>query len=395
MGQDKHRAIMHLDADAFFVGCELASNPALQGQIVAVGGSKKGIIASASYEARKLGIYTPMPTSQAMKICPILTVVPPDFSKYADYSHRMFKLVRTFTPLVEIGSIDEGYADLSGIGKACPRDTALLLKLEISRQLGLSVSIGLASNKFVASVASKLHKPDNFLEVTTGDEQEFLAPLDVKWLPGVGMKTAEHLYAAGFHQISEVAAAPLEELGAVIGSGAEQLRNFARGLDPRQVDPDPEPAQSYGLQESFEENQSNQHQIQLTLRGMADTLMERVRADGCAVRCVEVRIRYADRQQKQCRESLPEPTQLETDTYKVIDRLLARAWSRRVPLRLAGLTFSQIQKNGPYTQADLDLEGIKSRARLTLAQTMDKIKKRFGREALIRGHRLVSHRKNR
>lgn len=336
-----------------------------------------------------------MPTSQAVKICPSLIVLPPDFSKYTDYSHRMFELVRTFTPLVEVESIDEGYADLSGLPKSSPRETAVTLKREIVSQLGLSVSLGLASNKFVASVASKLHKPDNFLEVPAGDEQEFLAPLDVKWLPGVGTKTAERMYAAGFHKICEVSCAPLEELGTVVGSGAEKLRNFARGLDSRQVNPDPEPAQSYGLQESFGETISDHSRIQLTLRGMADTLMGKVRADGCTIRCVEVRIRYSDRQQKQCSESLPESTRLETDTYRVIDRLLNRAWSRNLPLSLAGLTFSQVQTPGTYTQADLGLEGIKSTAKIKLAQTMDEIKKHFGSEALMRGHQLASHPDNR
>jgi len=389
MGENnQHRVILHLDADAFFVGCEQAASPELQGKIVAVGGNKKGIIASASYEARQLGIYTPMPTSQALKICPGLIVLPPDFRKYGDYSQRLFGIVRQYTPFVEIGSIDEGYADFSRLVKISPREAGLELKNEISKQLRLSVSIGLATNKLIASTASKLHKPGGFFEVPAGSEAEFLAPLDVKWLPGVGDKTAERMYAAGFHKIGEVATAPLERLGLVVGAGAEQLRSYAQGLDNRKVNPDPEPAQSYGLQESFGENITDHSTIRHTLRRMADALMGKIRSDRRTIRCVEIRLRYADWEQKQCRETMVDATSLETETYSVIDRLLKRAWSKKMGLRLVGLTFSQVREAGELVQGDLGLVDGRQ-ARLTLAHTMDEVKKRFGEASLIRGHQLT------
>lgn len=382
------RYILHVDADAFFVGCELSANPSLQGKLLAVGGIKRGIIASASYSARKLGIYTPMPTSQALKIAPSLIVMPPDFLKYEKYSRQMFDMIRQYTPIVERGSIDEGYADFSGLARTSPSHAALALKKDIKNYLGLSVSVGLASNKFVAAVASKLHKPDGFFEVPAGGEQSFLAPLEVQWLPGIGVKTASLLHSAGFNKIDDVARAPLERLGMILGSSATQARDFALGLDNRQINPDPLPPQTYGSQESFEHAITDRDQIRQTLRVMADTLMEKVRLAGRTTQRVEVRVRYVDWKQKQCSESLAEPTDLETDTYDVIDRLLARAWSRNLALRLVGLTFSQVHESGELAQEELGLADSNRKSKRILALAMDEINKRFGQASLVRAHHL-------
>lgn len=382
------RHILHLDADAFFVGCELSANPRLQGKLLAVGGTKRGIIASASYSARKLGVYTPMPTSQALKIAPSLIVIPPDFPKYEKYSRQMFDMIRQYTPIVERGSIDEGYADFSGLSKTLPSQAALALKKDIKNHLGLSVSVGLASNKFVAAVASKLNKPDGFLEILAGAEHSFLAPLEVKWLPSIGVKTASLLHSAGFNKIADVAHSPLERLVMILGTSAPQVRDFALGLDSRQVNPEPLPPQTYGSQESFNHAITDRDQVRQTLRVMADTLMEKVRLADRTTQCVEVRVRYTDWKQKQCSESLTEATDLETDTYDVVDRLLARAWSRNLALRLVGLTFSQVHESGELVQEELGLESPNRQSRRTLALTMDKINKRFGQASLVRAHHL-------
>jgi len=382
------RFILHLDADAFFVGCELSGRPDLRSRPVAVGGGEgRGIIASASYEARKLGVYTPMPTSRALRVCPELLVLPGNYPKYEEFSRKMFGLVRALTPLVEVGSIDEGYADLSGLTSLIPREAALGLKEELGNQLGLSVSIGLGSNKFVSSVASKLYKPDNFLEIPAGEEVAFLSPLGVQWLPGVGAKMEVKLRGAGFATIGDVAAASLEDLGAIVGAGAESMRNFARGLDARPVVPDPEPAQSYGQQETFGKTLTDKEEARIVLRGMAGRLMRRIRQEGKMVRCIELRVRYADRQMRQYQESLPEPTDLETDTYHVVDRLLDKAWDR-AGLRLLGLSFSRVCNIDALVQAELTLPGDSRKARRSLARTMDDVHRRFGTSSLVRARLL-------
>ena len=389
MERSKQRAAVHLDADAFFVGCEVASEPRLRGRAVAVGGMRRGIIASASYEARRLGVYTPMPTARALKICPHLLVLPGDYEKYEHFSRLMFSLAHDYTPAVEVGSIDEGYCDLSGVTRWSPREAAERLRCNIREHLRLSVSHGLATNKLVAAIASKLRKPDCFVEVPPGTEREFLAPLEVKWLPGVGPKMAEVFRAAGLHRIGEVASAPRPSLELIAGAGAGQLWEFAHGRDERLITTERAEAQSYGQQETFAEDTTDADFVRRKLRGMADALMVKVRSDRKTIRCVEVRLRYNDMEQSRRSESLAEPTDVETDVYSLIDRLVARAWDRRVSLRLVGLKFSRVYAGGLH-QAALDLPGTgyDRETRRDLVRVMDEVREKYGSRAVVRGHAL-------
>src|SRR5436189_5341710 len=196
------RSIVHLDADAFFASVEQAADPRLRGRAIAVGGEKRGIIASASYEARKMGIYTPMPTAIARRLCPKLILLPGDFEKYELFSRLMFSYAYDFTPDVEIGSIDEGYLDLTGARKPAV-DIASTIRQAIRDALKLSVSEGVASNKLVSQIASKLKKPSAFEFVPFGQEAEFLSPLANQWLPGIGPKTATQFNSAGLASIGQ------------------------------------------------------------------------------------------------------------------------------------------------------------------------------------------------
>jgi len=211
------RTLVHLDADAFFAAVEQASDSRLRGKPVAVGGEKRGIIASASYEARRFGICTPMPTTQARRLCPKLIVLPGDFERYEQFSNWMFGYCYDFTPEVEQTSIDEGYFDLSAVPKP-PAEIALTIRKAIGQKLKITVSEGIGTNKLVSAVASKLTKPAAFNEVPPGREAAFLHPLPNHWLPGVGPKTSERLNAAGLARICHVAAIPLEMLELLLGS---------------------------------------------------------------------------------------------------------------------------------------------------------------------------------
>ena len=385
----EQRAAVHLDADAFFVGCEVASEPRLRGKAVAVGGMKRGIIASASYEARRLGVYTPMPTARALKICPHLIVLPGDYEKYEHFSRMMFSLVHDYTPHVEVGSIDEGYGDLSGVTRWSPRVAAERLRQNIRDHLRISVSQGLGTNKLVACVASKLRKPDNFLEVLAGTEREFLGPLAVKWLPGVGTKMECVFQAAGLHHIAQVAETSPESLEVLAGSAAGQLHDFARGIDDRPIVTEKADVQSYGKQETFDEDTTDEEFVRRTLRGMADHLMAKVRADAKTIRCVEVRLRYNDMEQSRRSESVEEPTDLETDVYTLIDRLVRRAWDRRVSLRLVGLKLSHVyQVEVRQLALDLTGTGYDRETRRELARVMDEVKERYGSGSIVRGHQV-------
>ena len=388
MAQTLPRAIVHLDADAFFASVEQSADARLRGKPVAVGGEKRGVIASASYEARRYGIYTPMPTALARRLCPKLVLLPGDFEKYELFSRLMFSYAYDFTPDVEIGSIDEGYFDLSGARKPAV-GIAETIRRAIGQKLKLSVSEGIAANKLVSQIASKLHKPAAFQCVPNGHEAQFLAPLDNQWLPGIGPKTATRLDAAGLARIGQIAQTPADLLGLLVGSAAFQLRRFALGLDERPVIPARASAKSYSEQETFPADTTDEAFIEATLRRMADQLMAKVRADGKSIRTLAVKVRYNDMDEEQASESLAEPTDLETDLYSRVTQLLRRAWQRRVSLRLVALKLSQVY-DGPFRNELALAPAIRQHdAQQRLAGAVDQLRQKFGREALLRGHDFV------
>src|SRR5882672_8775808 len=244
------RSIVHLDADAFFAAVEQAADPKLRGKPIAVGGEKRGIIASASYEARRFGVYTPMPTVRARSLCPKLIVLPGDFERYEQFSNWMFGYCYDFTPQVEQTSIDEGYFDLSGTRKPAA-EIARTIRRAIGQRLKITVSEGIGTNKLVSAVASKLTKPAAFYEVPPGNEAAFLHSLPNKWLPGVGPKTSVRLNAAGLVEIHQIAATPLSLLELLLGNQASTMLQFANGIDERPLLPTREPQKSFGHQETF------------------------------------------------------------------------------------------------------------------------------------------------
>ena len=382
------RSIVHLDADAFFASVEQAADPRLRGKAIAVGGEKRGIIASASYEARKLGIFTPMPTAMARRLCPKLILLPGDFEKYELFSRLMFSYAYNVTPDVEIGSIDEGYFDLTGVRQP-PVSIAEKIRNAIRQSLKLPVSEGIGANKLVSQIASKLKKPSAFELVPAGSETAFLAPLEVRWLPGVGPKTASQLNSAGLARIGQVAATPLELLNLLVGRAAPQLRNFSQGFDERPVVPASVPAKSYSEQETFEKDITDEPFLDATLRRMADKLMAKVRADHKSVRTVTVKVRYNDMDEQQAGESLPEPTNLESDIYGKVSALLRKVWERRVSLRMVSLKLSNVYEGTLWGGLRLDASSAQHDAQQRLAVVVDQLRTKYGRSAVLRGHDFI------
>src|SRR5437867_4628724 len=379
------RVIVHLDADAFFAAVEQAADPKLRGKPIAVGGERRGIIASASYEARKFGVYTPMPTVRARKLCPKLIVLPGDFERYEQFSNWMFGYCYDFTPEVEQTSIDEGYFDLSGVRKP-PVEIALTIRKAIGQRLKISVSEGIGTNKLVSAVASKLTKPAAFHEVLPGNEASFLHPLPNKWLPGVGPKTSVRLNTAGLAKIRHVAATPLSMLELLLGNQALTLRQFANGIDERPLVPAREPQKSFGHQETFATDLTDEEYVEAVLRRTADHLFATVREEGRSIRTLTVKVRYNDMAEDQASESLPEPTDLETDVYGRLHAMLRQAWKRRVSLRLVSLKLSNVY-DGRF-RSELALEGSAHRqdARGRLALVIDELRRSRGRSVVSRGH---------
>jgi DNA polymerase-4 len=382
------RVIVHLDADAFFASVEQAADTRLRGRPIAVGGESRGIIASASYEARQFGIYTPMLTARARKLCPKLIVLPGDYERYEQFSNWMFGYAYDFTPEVEQTSIDEGYFDLTANHRKPPVEIALTIRKAIGQSLKITVSEGIGSNKLVSQIASKLNKPAAFQTVPGGQEKQFLHPLPNRWLPGIGPKTAVRLNAAGLAHIGQVAATPIDMLALLLGSQAPVMRQFANGIDERPLIPASEPQKSYSQQETFNEDVTDEEYVEAVLRRMADRLFATVREEGRSVRTLMVKVRYNDRDENQRAVSLREPTDLETDIYGRLRGLLREAWQRRVSLRMVSLKLSNVYDGVFRSELALETNARNHEARERLAATLDELRRNKGWSVVLRGHDL-------
>ena len=378
--------IVHLDADAFFVSCELALRPDLRGKKTAVGGRERGIISSASYEARACGVYTPMPTQQALRVCPDLIMLPHTSGLYGKVSRQMFDLCETLTPLVQRNSIDEGYLDIGPCGFRSIEeitDRVRALQQRIIAELQITASFGIATNKLVSAIASKTRKPRGFTVVPPGEEASFLAPLPIGVLPGIGKKTEEKLKATGLTFVRDIVALTDAELEARFGNFAAEVRRMARGEDDRVVHTEHEDAKSYSQQETFGHDIRDFAEIERIAKRMIDELMPAIRADGKRAKTMTVKVRYPGMEDSSAGRSLPEATDLEAPFYTLVAPLLRAAWTQRRPLRLVSVRFSNIEAPAPQLEMFAQTEEKKRR----LAAVLDKLN--TGKAPTVkRGHQL-------
>lgn len=382
--------IVHLDADAFFVSCELATRPELRGTKCAVGGRERGIISSASYEARACGVYTPMPTARALRVCPDLLLLPHTAGLYGATSRKLFDLCETLTPLVQRSSIDEGYLDLGPCAFAddAHLETAVrALQQLIWDELAIPVSIGIAANKLVSQIASKLRKPRGFVVVPAGAETAFLAPLGIGKLPGIGAKTEEALKARGLSRISDLFTRTDDELAAIFGRDWRAFLATARGEDTRPVEVEADDAKSYSQQETFAEDISDPAEIERIAKGMIDELLPQIRADGKRARTITVKVRYGDFTQESAGRSLAEASDLEAPFYPLVTPLLRKAWTSRRALRLVSVRLSGIEE--PATQLDLfAAESEADAKRRKLAAVLDQLNRNSAGARVKHGHQI-------
>lgn len=386
--------IVHLDADAFFVSCELALRPDLRGTRCAVGGRERGIISSASYEARAAGVYTPMPTQRALRVCPDLILLPHTAGLYGKVSAQMFDVCESLTPLVQRNSIDEGYLDLGPGGFTTSAeivDRVRRLQSRIWDELQLPVSFGIAANKLVAQVASKLRKPQGFVVVQPGGEEAFLGPLSIGKLPGIGTKTETMLKERhGITLISDLRTRSDDELRAAFGNGWREMLAIARGEDERPVETEHEDAKSYSQQETFGRDISDFAEIERTLKRMVDELLPKIRADRKRVRTLTVKVRYPDFTQEAHGRSLKTATDLEAPFYPLVEPLLRAAWTQRRPLRLVSVRFSNVEE----AAGQLEMFAEPDEKRRRLAGVLDQLN-RAGRTTVVQhGHQLAKHRED-
>jgi DNA polymerase-4 len=247
--------ILHVDMDAFYASIEVRDDPSLAGRPVVVGGpaAGRGVVAAASYPARRFGVRSAMPTAEAQRLCPELVVIPPHFEKYTAESRRIMQIFRSYTPLVEPLSLDEAFLDVSGCERLCgaPRDIGLAIKKEILAETGLVASVGVAPSKFLAKLASDLDKPDGFRVILPHEVRAVLDPLPVAKIHGVGPRTAKRLAALGVATIGDLAARARDEVEREFGASGAWIHDLAHGLDDRRVTPRRE-EKSHGKEQTFE-----------------------------------------------------------------------------------------------------------------------------------------------
>jgi DNA polymerase-4 len=378
------RTILHLDLDAFYASVEQLDDPSLRGRPVIVGGpSRRGVVCAASYEARRFGVRSAMPTARARRLCPDGVFLAPRFPRYAALSDRIFGIYRRYTPLVEPLSLDEAFLDVtaSRVLHGGGADIARAIKAEVRETCGLAVSAGIAEVKLAAKIATDLGKPDGLVEVPPAGVAAFLAPLPVARLWGVGRVTEEALRGIGIGTIGDLARTPEIALAAAVGaSHARGLRALAQGEDPREVVPD-EAAKSLGSEDTFGEDLRGRPALERELLAQAGRVGRRLRAAGLAGHVVTLKVKYSDFTSITRRVTLERPTD---DDHAIADA--ARGLLDRVdltrPVRLTGISVSGFA--GEAERGQLDLFGAEPAAapeddrRRALNAAVDRLADRFG-----------------
>ena len=350
--------VAHLDLDAFFAAVEELEQPALRTKPLVVGGDPhgRGVVATANYEARKYGIRSAMSAAEALRRCPHAVFVRPRMRVYRDYSRAVWDVVETVVPRVERTGIDEGYLDLTDVAPAFAhaRAVAEAVQTAVLGATSLSCSLGVATCKVVAKIASDRRKPRGITVVSPGREAEFLAPFDIRLLPGIGPRTEERLRRLGITTLGGLAALDDASLAGIVpGRLGPVLRDRARGIDPRPLEP-PAEAVSISHEETFERDLTDRSRLHEELERMAERLAERLAQTGRAARTVTTKVRYADFSIRSRSATLPVGTDDRERLAELGCALLDRALSDRPgALRLVGLGVSNFE---PYRQLALPVE---------------------------------------
>jgi DNA polymerase IV len=341
--------ILHVDMDAFYASVEILKDPSLRGRPVVVGGSgTRGVVMSASYEARRFGVTSAMPAARARRLCPEAVFVSPDFVSYRAYSTRLREVLLSFTPLVEPLSLDEAFLDVSGATRLFgpPDEIAEAVRTRVRDELSLSCSVGVAPNKFLAKLASAAAKPDGVVVVPAGDVASFLHPLPVGALWGVGERTHEILERLGARTVAELSAVPARVLERSLGEAhARHLADLAAGRDDRGVVPY-EPPKQVSHEETFDRDLDAEDDVLRELLRLAFRVATRLRADGFRARTVSIKVRLASFATLNRSRTIADATDVGADLYRVAADLYRAIPGERRRIRLLGVAASGLVAAG-------------------------------------------------
>ena len=377
------RVIIHVDMDAFYASVEVLDNPTLAGKPVIVGGGvARGVVSACSYEARVFGIHSAMPMSQAMRLCPQAVVLPGRMERYGQISNEIMAILGRYTPLLEQVSVDEAYLELTNWlpEDMTPAEVGAAMQAEVREKTGLSCSVGVASGKAIAKMASDLKKPGGLVVVPPGEEAEFLAPLRIGRLRGVGEATERKLQELGIETVGALARFPVQMLAQFFGVAGRDLHALALGRDDSPVVPERQ-AKSLGREVTFMVDIADRDLLERTLLDLASEVAERLRRHELLARGVTLKLRYDDFRTLTRAQVLTEPTDLADPLFRTACVLLQKVNPNR-PVRLIGVTAVPLQ---PAADRQLGLFDQETSARQRkLASTVDEIKARFGDSVITR-----------
>ena len=400
MADSPAKSIIHLDMDAFYASVEVLDNPALAGKPIIVGGlSSRGVVSTASYEARAYGVHSALPITIARRRCPHGVYIQPRHWRYKELSDQIMDIFRRYTPLVEPLSLDEAFLDVSGshrlFGPAV--EIARRIKNEVRTETGLTVTAGVASRKYLAKIASGQNKPDGLTVVPEGGEKDFLWPMPLKEMWGVGKVMLGKLESLGLATIGNLAALDRAFMEKRFGRSGGQLWDLAQGFDEREVTPDHEP-KSIGAEETFAENLAGDEAIRAALLAQTLTAVDRMRRQGYLARTVTVKFRDGQFNTSTRAASLAAPTDLRDVIFQVVMDIYEHEAGSLEPMRLLGVTLSRLTRAGEVSEAAPampvqqslfdepvgiladDAKALEKSAKLN--QALDKLADRFGSRAV-------------
>jgi DNA polymerase-4 len=378
--------ILHVDMDAFYASVAELDNPQYKGKALVVGAGVRGVVLSANYEARKFGIRAAMPVGRAKRMAPHAIFIAPEHHRYAAISERVMQIFHSYTPLVEPISLDEAFLDVTGSKKLFGdgRQIATKIRAEVEKAEGITCSVGIAQSKFIAKLASQHCKPNGMLEIKSDRILEFLHPLPVRAIWGVGPKTAESLDRLGLHTVSDIANTPRATLIRALGDATgESLYELAWGRDYRDVVPD-EPEKSIGNEETFARDIDSPEEILAEFLRMTEKATARLRMRNLFAKTISIKIKFADFSSITRSKTVPLGIDGTHETYEIVKNLYLALRNDGARIRLVGVSLSNLGEDAPF---QLEL-GARERGWRDADTAIDKAKARFGR-ASVRPGRLI------
>ncbi len=368
--------------DAFYASVEQMDNPSLKGKPLIVGGtvSQRGVVAAASYEARKFGVHSAMPTSQALKLCPSVILLPVRMTRYSEISRQIIKIFNDFTPDVEQLSLDEAFLDVTGsltlFGSA--EKIGQDIKNRIKTEIGLTASVGIAPNKFLAKLASDLQKPDGFVIITEENKQQILDPLNISKIWGVGKVTAAALNKIGIQTIMQLRKTPLKTLQTILGNRAEDLLLLAQGIDDRPVEPNRE-AKGMSAEETFPKDVSDKAALLEVLFAQVEEVAARLRNENVEGKTITLKLRYGNFKTITRSHTFAIPTNVSKVLWEEAKKVFEEWYTKSAgALRLLGFGVSNLSTESGGQKSLFSLEAPADNKQKKVDEVFDKIKKKYG-----------------